>query len=456
MKSKFMQMVMAACLCVFLTACQKDFKSSGSSQEIKMARNNELNGHLKQTKTHNAEVVVQWLDQQLNMFRLPLEAGASAQASDRVFAYSGIALYEAVVPGMPAYRSLSGQLTDFPKMPETKPGLAYHWGASANAALAAINRSLFPGASAANKQKMNQLEEELQAQFANEVDPQILNRSIEFGRNVAQAVWAWAQTDGTSTMPAPSSYIPPIGPGFWEKTNPAASAANAFHDRRRQLVPGSRDGAGAPPLPFSFSATPGSEYYKMAMETYEIVKNRTAEQTNIARYHREGSGYGGGSSIAGQLAAVITKANASLDVAALALAKVGIGSYEGLTLTFIQKYEFKVMRPVTYIQRYIDPGFTTLFGTPMYPEYPAGHPTNGGVLAVMLADVFGNDFSFDVDYYSYSGDPARHYNNFEELAQEMAIARVYSGIHFMPAVYEGVAVGKKVANNILANVKFKN
>ena len=454
MKSKFMQMVMAACLCVFLTACQKDYKPVNSSQELKMARNNELNGHLKQTKTYNSDVVVKWLDQQLNMFRLPLEAGTSAQATDRAFAYSGIALYEAVVPGMPAYRSLGGQLTDLPAMPTTKPGLAYHWGASANAALAAINRSLFPGTSATNKQKMDELEAELQAQFATEVDPQILHRSIEFGRSVAQAVWAWAQTDGTSAMPPASSYVLPIGFGLWEKTNPAASAANPFHHMRRQLVPGSRDGANAPALPFSFSADPGSEYYNMAMETYEIVKNRTAEQTNIARYHREGTGYGGGSSIAGQLVAVISKANASLDVAALALAKVGIGSYEGLTLTFIQKYQYNVMRPVTYIQRYIDPGFTTLFGTPMYPEYPAGHPTNGGVLAVMLADVFGNDFSFEVDYYNFSGDPSRHYNNFEELAMEMAIGRVYSGIHYKPAVYEGVELGKKVAGNILANVKF--
>ena len=98
--------------------------------------------------------------------------------------------------------------------------------------------------------------------------------------------------------------------------------------------------------------------------------------------------------------------------------------------------------------------FTTLYGTPNYPEYPAGHPTNGGMLAVMLADVFGTNFAFDVNYYQYLGLPARHYNNFEELAQEMAMARVYAGIHYKPAVFAGVALGKKVAQNILNRVKF--
>jgi hypothetical protein len=127
-------------------------------------------------------------------------------------------------------------------------------------------------------------------------------------------------------------------------------------------------------------------------------------------------------------------------------------------LTFIQKYNptFLVMRPVTYIKTYMGlSNFTTVYTTPPYPEYPAGHPTNGGVLAVMLASEFGNNFSFDVDYYNYLNQPSRHYNSFEALAQEMAIARVYAGIHYKPAVNAGVVLGKKVAKNILEKVKFK-
>ncbi|MEO7396999.1 MAG: hypothetical protein ABIW84_00390 [Ilumatobacteraceae bacterium] len=77
---------------------------------------------------------------QLDMLRVPLAPGAKSQAADRALAYCGIAAYEAVVPGMPAYQSLTGQLNSFPAMPVAEPGKAYHWAASANAALAEMNR----------------------------------------------------------------------------------------------------------------------------------------------------------------------------------------------------------------------------------------------------------------------------------------------------------------------------
>lgn len=415
------------------------------------------NGQLQQTNTFSSDVVVRWLNQQLNMFRLPLATGATAPSADRAFAYSGIALYEAVVPGMPAYRSLGGQLTGFPQMPATEPGKAYHWAAAANAALAAINRSLFPSASQANKDSMNLIETELQAKYALEVDSATLQRSIQFGRAVAQEVWTWAQGDGTAVIAQQQPYVIPVGTGLWTKEYSPAAAANPYHNLRRQMVMGSRDGAAAPALPFPFSTDPASQYYAMAKEVYDISQSLDDQKRNIAFYHREGLGYGGGSSIAGQLAAVFSTANSKLDKAAVAFAKVGIGSYEGLTLTFIQKYsaDFLVMRPITYIKNQMGyTNWTTLYTTPPYPEYPAGHPTNGGVLAVMLASEFGANFSFDVNYYAYLNQPSRHYNSFEELAQEMAIARVYAGIHYKPAVNAGVTLGKKVAQNILNNVHF--
>jgi hypothetical protein len=416
------------------------------------------NGQIKQTSTFSSDVVVRWLNQQLNMFRLPLATGATAPSADRAFAYSGIALYEAVVPGMPNHRSLGGQLNGFPHMPSIENGKAYHWAASANAALAAISRNLFSNASQGNKDTMNLLEATMQEQFARQTDSNTLKRSIQFGRDVAQAVWTWAQGDGTAIIAQQTPYVIPTGTGIWTKEYSAANAANPYHALRRQMVNGSRDGAAAPPLPFSFSTDANSEYYAMAKEVYDISQNLDQEKRNIALYHREGLGYGGGSSIAAQLVAVFTKANAKLDKAAVTFAKVGIGSFEGLTLTFIQKYNptFLVMRPVTYIKTYMGlSNFTTVYTTPPYPEYPAGHPTNGGVLAVMLASEFGNNFSFDVDYYNYLNQPSRHYNSFEALAQEMAIARVYAGIHYKPAVNAGVVLGKKVAKNILEKVKFK-
>jgi len=440
-------------LAIILVAagCEKNIQT----KKQVVAEKSSGTGHLQQTKTYSADVVVKWLNMQLNVFRLPLAAGTSSGAADRAIAYGGIALYEAVVPGMPAYRSLAGQLNQLPAMPETEPGMAYHWAASANAALAYMNRHLYPNTSAANKAMIDQLENELATQYAGEVNAATLERSIAFGRAVAAIVFNWSTTDGTATMPPLASYILPVGPGQYEKTPPSfPTPVNPFHQLRRQMVAGSRDGAGTT-LPFPYSATPGSDFYKMAKEVYDLSQNLTTEQYNIAMYHAEGSGYGGGSSMFAQLSQILSQTNSDLTKAALIYAKAGIGSYEALTFTFMEKYRNNVLRPITYIRNVMGyAGWNALFGTPPYPEYPAGHPTNGGVLVAMLSDEFGANFSFDFDFYNYLGRPARHYDSPEALGQEMSIARVYAGIHFKPGVYAGLELGKKVSTNILSNLHF--
>jgi hypothetical protein len=153
--------LLALSLSLFIfISCQKGIKdfpaqqeSPSIAQQDTSGQNNgsNENGHLRQTKTFSADVVVRWLNMQLDMLRVPLAPGAGTQAANRALAYCGIAAYEAVVPGMPAYQTLTGQINDFPAMPSVEPGKAYHWAASANAALAEMNRRLFPTASAANK-----------------------------------------------------------------------------------------------------------------------------------------------------------------------------------------------------------------------------------------------------------------------------------------------------------------
>src|ERR1044072_5914915 len=134
---------LAAIFLLFLFSCQKETKQVTSQEEIATSsNNNKEHGHLKQTKEFSSDVVIQWLHLDLDLIRIPAVT-TPKQGGERILAYSGIALYEAVVNGMPAYQSLNGQLTDFPTMPSTEPGKAYHWAAVANAALATINRSLF-------------------------------------------------------------------------------------------------------------------------------------------------------------------------------------------------------------------------------------------------------------------------------------------------------------------------
>ena len=408
-----------------------------------------------QTKAFSSEVPIKWLDMQLNLLRVPLAAGTASQASERAIAYCGIALYEAVVPGMPSNRSLGGQLNQLPLMPASQPGVAYHWGASANAALAYMNRKLFPNTSAANNTAIDSLENKLQAMYSTQVDAATLQRSVEFGQAVAKVVFDWAQGDGILTMPAASTYVLPVGLGLWEKTPPNfAGPVNPFYSMKRLLVTGS-DAGSAPVPPPAYSTDPSSDFYKMAKDVYDKSLNLTAEQTAMAIYHRDVPGYPGGGTLVAILSQVIQKAGSTLDVAALAYAKTGIGYYDAITLCFIEKYTRNVVRPITYIRNIM--GYSTwspLFATPGHPEFPAAHAVNGGSFSVMLTDVYGSNFNFTLKTYAYLGLPDRNYKSFDDLAIEMANSRVFGGIHYQPSCDKGIAMGKKVANNILGKLKF--
>ncbi|HEX6848117.1 MAG TPA: vanadium-dependent haloperoxidase [Chitinophagaceae bacterium] len=434
-------------------SCQKEVQTKQQQSEEIAAANNSGNGHLQQTKTFSSEVIVRWLNMQLELLRVPLAPGAGSQAADRALAYCGIAAYESVVPGMPAYQSLTNQLNGFPDMSSAEPGKAYHWAASANAALAEMNRRLFPAASAANKANIDNLENTLKGMYAGEVSDAVLARSIAFGKGVAAKVFAWAATDGSANINPP--YVPPVGAGLWVSTPPNfPGAVNAYISQRRQMVNGSYDGA-APAPPPPYSTDPASAFYAMVKNVYDKSLVLTPAQTAMAIYHRDAPGYPGGGTFSAIISQVLQKAECKLDVAALAYVKVGIGVYEAIAFAFINKYTYNLVRPITYIRDVM--GYTTwnaLFNTPGHPEFPAAHATSGGVVATMLTDVFGENFSFILNHYAYIGLPARSYQSFEELGNEMGNSRVFGGIHYQPSVDEGFQMSKKVCHNILSKIKF--
>jgi hypothetical protein len=452
---------------LLLLSCQKNIDKPAIPEEMPTTANqNSEYGQLQQTKTYSSDVITRWLNQQLDMLRVPLAAGTGSQAADRAMAYCGIAAYESVVPGMPAYQSLTNQLNGFPGMPSTEPGKAYHWAASANAALAEMNRRLFPNTSATNKTNIDNLENELKAVYANEVDASTLDRSIAFGKEVATRVFAWAATDGSANVNP--QYVPEpqfIGPGFWVQslgagntlvTTPPNSpqAANPYAYQRRRMVPGVENGAVIEPPP-AYSTDPSSAFYLMVKDVYDKSNTLTPEQTAMAIYHRDAPGYPGGGQFVAILSQVIDKADVMLDVAALAYAKTGIAMFDATTILFKEKYSINLVRPINYIRSVM--GYSTwlgLFNTPGHPEFPSGHAMISATVAGSLTNVFGENFEFDNHTYDYLGLPPRHYNSFAAMAQEMSDSRVFAGIHYQATCDESLWLGGKVTQNVLSTVKF--
>lgn len=407
--------------------------------------------HVIPTSTYSSDVAIKWMNMQVKQMReYPPTVGNVLYA--RHYAYSGIALYEAVVPGMPSYQSIASQLNGLTGMPNATSGVDYHWAAAANAALAAINRALFPDASDANKTLMNQLETDLQNTYAAEVDAATLERSVAFGKAVADAVFKWAETDGYKLVNDP--YTPPAnstGGKYWTPPNPMPVHSLPYIGNLRPLV--SSSGNDADPGP--------PEYDKLAEMTTEVINAKPAEGTNeynMAFWWRDFPGTSTPGHYVSILAQVLKKKQPSLDVAAHVYALGGITVMDITISTWQAKYKYLLARPFNYDDEMGQP-FTALLGAP-HPEYPAAHASMSFANAEAMTTVLGDNFAFTDSTFHGLVTPQgvtlgpRSYSSFREAGEEAGWSRLYGGIHFKKSIEVGFLQGKKVADNVKSALKF--
>jgi hypothetical protein len=405
------------------------------------------------TKAYSSEVAIKWMDMQLELIRTssPFIGGLP---TSRPFAYAGIALYESVLPGMPGYQSLSGQLTDMPVIPKTITGYTYHWPTSANAALASINRNFFPNMSDANKAAVDALEHELNNAYQSETDKATFQRSADFGKAIAQLIFEWSKTDGYGTNIS-KPYTAPAGPGLWTPTPPAfAPAFGPYWGNHRLFVAGSLDGIEPPTLP-AYSTDPSSEYYKMAKEVYDISQTLTQDQIALALFYRDYPGFGDGHYIS-ILKQLLQQKQPSLDFTAMVCANTGIACVDAGIGCWKLKFQYNQDRPIKYIREVLGHHeWKPLFDTPPFPDFPSGHSTIAGSFGEILKGFFGNNFRFTDHSYDYLGMAPRSYNSFDELAKEIGDSRVFAGIHYRYSCEKGCEQGRKIGQNITKKIRFK-
>ena len=436
---------------ILLYSCEKDMESDQQLQNDDPGTLKST-GHLKQTKTFSSEVAFKWMNMQLRLVRLnPTPLGGTP--AQRYFVYGAVALYESVLPGMPGYKSLVGQLTDLPAMPKTLPGYAYYWPACVNATMAAISRSFFTAATAASKFAVDSLELALNEKYAALTDAGELQRSIDFGKAVAQLVFTWSTTDGSAQANAP--YDPPKGQGLWVPTPPAfAPAAIPYWGKNRLWVATSLNGT-APLPPPVYSEDPSSDFYKMAQEVYDISQSLTPAQLNLAIYYRGAPGYGGAHYLS-ILKQILENENPALDFTALVFVKTSIALVDANIGCFRVKYQYNQLRPITYIRSVLGhPAWNSAIGTPAFPDFTSAHSASAGAFVETLEGFFGTDYQFTDHSYDYLGLAPLTYTSLDAMAKAIGNSRVYGGIHYKLSCEAGLEQGRKIAKNINNTLKFK-
>ncbi|MGB4826619.1 MAG: vanadium-dependent haloperoxidase [Paracoccaceae bacterium] len=393
------------------------------------------------------DVLFGWYDLVLELVRHT--PTYSPPVASRAFAYVGVIAHEAQAALDPQAQSLAGQLNGLTKLPAAEDGLAYDGAVVLDAALAAAMGDFFGNTGPTGQHAMQAMAADLGARVDEGLAPEVIARSQALGQAIAAHVQDWSETDGgavVENMGFPYDYTFGQEPDDWVPTNDIAIQQAPllpnWGNNRTFAMP---QAATCPVAPHpDFSTAPGSQFYANALAVYGASKALTPEQEEIARFWSDDpmlspTPPGHWVSIVLQIA---RRDGLPADKTADALAVLGVAVADALIGCWHDKFIYNLVRPVTYIKRYIDPDWETLLITPPFPEYPSGHSVQSGAAEAALTSIFGKDFAFDDATHEEDGLATRHFGSFHAAAEEAAVSRMYGGIHYPFANINGLEQGR--------------
>ena len=387
----------------------------------------------------------------------------SPPVASRNYVYPAIAAYEAMVHTDSTYLSLVGQVHDLEDMPQPITGEEYCYPLSAFQALTIVGKALI-----FSEDRMESLRAEKFAQFeAAQMPQKVYDRSMVFGQQIADHILAWADKDNykqTRTFP---KYSITNDPEKWTPTPPSyMDAIEPSWNKIRTFVLESPDQF-VPKPPTEVDMNKNSKWYQEVDEVYEVVKNATEEEKEIASFwdcnpyvsHHKGHVMFATKKITpgghwiGISRIACEKTNASMMQTAETYAMVSIALADGFISCWDEKYRSKLLRPETFINEHVDEDWVPLLQTPPFPEHTSGHSVISTAAGETLTKLYGDNFAYTDDVEVEYGLAKRSFGSFREAYQEAAISRLYGGIHYMPAIEYGVEQGKQVGNFILSNLE---
>ena len=386
----------------------------------------------------------------------------SPPVSSRIYLYAHIAAYETLVKADVRYRSLSGQISTLPAIPDPQGEISF--------ALAAVHAFLLTGKQLVFSEAV--MEDSLQnilSAYKKKVTREQWNRSLEYGKTVSGVILTWAGDDHYGDTRKMRRYNFRKEEGKWIPTPPTYMAAIEPH--WRMIRPIALDSAAQfkPATPVPFSRSKETEFYRLATHVYETTRNITKEQRDIANFWdcnpfavnvhghinfatKKLSPGGHWLSIAGiaseKSGADITRTSAAYTITAIAL-------FDGFISCWDEKYRSHLIRPETYINAYIDESWKPLLQTPPFPEYTSGHSVISTSAATVLTQFFGDDFFFEDTSELPYGYGARSFPSFFAACNEAAMSRLYGGIHYLQAIEEGQKQGRKVGELVLEKIRLE-
>lgn len=434
-----MRNLFAIALAVFVLSCNQ--QSTETIQELDQAE------HYHAAVKNLTDIIVH------DIFSPPV--------ASRVYIYPNVAAYEILALSDSNYQSLSNQLRDLTPIPKPSSDVLYT--CASLQAFCEVGKSLV-----FSESKMTEYQQKMHADWEQSgISKKTIDQSIQYGNEVANHILEWATEDNYDFSRTLGSYQVLNKPGTWTPTPP--DFMDAIEPYWNQIKPFVIDSATQfkPLEPTPFDMEKSSQFYEELMVVYDAVKSNNPEHKTIAKFwdcnpfetHHQGHFMYGTKKISpgghwiGITKIACEKDNLDFKQSAETYTLVSIGLTDAFISCWDEKYRSNLIRPETIINQYLDREWKPILQTPPFPEYTSGHSVVSASSATILTHLFGDQFAFidstEVEY----GLGVRSFGSFYEAADEAAISRLYGGIHYMPAITNGVDQGKQIGQYVLDNIQ---
>ena len=384
----------------------------------------------------------------------------SPPVASRIYAYPSIAAYEILAIKDESINSLVGKVQDLTKIPQAEKEII--------PSIAAVHAFNIVGKQLIfSEDKMVQFQDTLMHEINKIIAPTgHIENSLQYGQIVADHILAWADKDKYKQTRSFPKYTVSDEEDSWKPTPPAYMESIEPHWKEiRPFIIESADQF-TPERPTTFDMKKGSAFYKEVEEVYTVGKNIKEEERLIASFwdcnpyvmNLKGHAMFANKKITpgghwiGITKIACEKDKASIAKSAKAYAMCSIALMDAFISCWDEKYRSKLIRPETIINEHIDPSWQPVLQTPPFPEYTSGHSVISTAAAIMLTSIFGENFSYIDDVEVEYGLPTRSFGSFIEASQEAAVSRLYGGIHYRPAIDNGVKQGTKLGEFLVAKL----
>ena len=371
-----------------------------------------------------ADVVVDWNQTACDVIAT---VGPGAPGH-RMMAVAQVAVFEAVNAIDPHYVSYMPRIQAPP-------------GASIDAAVAAANRAVLLALIPAEK---SNIEAAFEAAVKKVAEGPSKADGIAIGERAAGQALARAASDGASGpdnyqwQTTPGRYVPTVVPATptWPRRTPW------IMERASQFRP-----AAPPELTSDVWARDLQEVRALGGKNSTA---RTAAQTEIARFWEDTRPL----VYHPVLRAVAQMPGRSVAQNARFYAAAAMAADDALIAVFDAKYTYNFWRPITALRTEhmagggkseADPTWTPLITTPMHPEYPCAHCVVSGAMGAVIREELRGGPSPRLSSTSPTAPGVTHeWETVDAFMDEVAMARVYDGVHYRNSTVVGNRIGQAV------------